>query len=184
MKKYYIIVVLTAITIIICACGVLGLEDRTIEISPSTFIKIEEEPVINSEKEPESDVKVLEQAEIAQTGSYTIEQIQQVLENSGAFNVGDFGEGNPIVISAEQVERDRDSINHEASGQVFDLTNSIRYKVELKFRQSLEEFNLWYEIYKGADFNPFKRDGDYTILTEHYYFHDVDGEPKLAFLKC
>ena len=117
-----------------------------------------------------------------QSDGYSIEQIQRVLENSDAFDVGDFGEGNPVVIFVEQVERDRDSITLESSGQVFDLTNAVRYKVELKFKQSLEDFNVWYEIYKEADFNPFRRDGDYTILTEFYYFNDVNGEPELVFL--
>ena len=155
-------------------------------IQEESVIETEKESIQEKqvEKEPESEVKEIEQAEIAQTDSYTIEQIQQVLENSGAFNVGDFGEGNPVVISALQVERDRDSIDLEASGQVIDLTNAVRYKVELKFKQSLEDFNVWYEIYKEADFNPFRRDGDYTILTEHYYFIDVNGEPELAFLAC
>jgi len=119
-----------------------------------------------------------------QDDTFSVEQIYNALEKGGAFNLFDFGEGNPQVIYVEKVERDRDSITHEGSGQVFDLTNSKRYKVEIQYRQSIEDFNVWVELYKDFEFNPFRREGDYTILTEFYYFNDVDGEPELAFISC
>ena len=50
MKKYYVLIVFIAITIIIGACGMQGTEDRTIEISPGASTEIEEEPVIETEK--------------------------------------------------------------------------------------------------------------------------------------
>jgi len=115
---------------------------------------------------------------------YSVEQIQKALEKGGAFNLGDFGEGNPQVVYVEKVERDRDSIYHEGAGLTYDLSNSERYKVEIRYRQSIEEFNVWEEFYKDFEFSPFRRDGDYTILTEYYYFNDVDGEPELAFISC
>ena len=115
---------------------------------------------------------------------YTIEQIQETLDNSNAFMVGAFGEYNPQVISVMRVERDRDYIILEGSSSRIDLSNSVRYKVETRFKHSIEDFNSWHGIYIYAEFNPFRRDGDYTIMTSFYYFNDDNGKPVLAFLSC
>ena len=114
--------------------------------------------------------------------SYTIEQIQIAMQPQ--FQVGDWGEGNPQVISAQRVERDRDSMWFEPGATYIDLSNSLRYRVAARFRQPIEDYNMWAEIYADWDESPFSRDGDYTILTGYYYFNDVNGTPELAFVLC
>jgi len=113
---------------------------------------------------------------------YTIEQIQIAMEPQ--FQVGDWGEGNPQVISVQRVERDRDSFWWESAQSYVDLSNSFRYRVAARFKQSQEDYDMWAEIYADFDENPFSRDGDYTILTSYYYFHDVNGNPELVVVLC
>ena len=117
-----------------------------------------------------------------QEKTYTVEQIQTALQPQ--FQVGDWGEGNPQVVSVQKVDMDRDNITFESSGISIDLTNSSRYQVIIKYKQNLDDFTLWSEIYNDAEINPFRREGDYTIFTGSYYFNDVDGEPELAFVAC
>ena len=118
-----------------------------------------------------------------QDGVYTLEQFQAALE--GVFMIGYWGEGaGPReVISFERVERDRDYIIFEGSGERIDLTNSERYRVEIRFRQSLEDFNAW----AGGipeESSPFRHDGEYGILTDYFYIVDNNGVPELAFVFC
>ena len=121
-----------------------------------------------------------------QTGDadgYTIAQIQVALQMQ--FLRGDWGESWPQVISAERVARDRDYVRLEGLGPdapPIDLTNSVRYRVEVRFRQSPEAFTAWEELYRDWEANPFRRDGEYTILASYYYFHDVNGKPVQTFV--
>jgi len=114
--------------------------------------------------------------------TYTIEQIQVALEPQ--FSMGDWGEGSPQVISAERLARDRDSIWFEPSGSDVDLSNAFRYRVAIRFKQSLEGYHQASYGWPDSIPNPFSRDGDYTILTSYYYFNDVNGTPELAVLSC
>ena len=123
----------------------------------------------------------------AETGSgYTLTQIQVALQMQ--FLRGDWGESWPQVISAERVERDRDYIRFEditpdmPERPPVDLTNSVRYRVAVRFRQSAEDFRIWEELYRDFEPNPFRRDGNYTIMTSYFYFHDVNGEPVQTFV--
>ena len=120
------------------------------------------------------------------SSGYTITQIQVALQMQ--FLRGDWGESWPQVISAERVERDRDYIRFEGTPPdtperpPIDLTNSVRYRVAVRFRQSQEDFMVWEELYRDFEPNPFRRDGDYTIMTGYFYFHDVNGEPVQTFV--
>ena len=115
--------------------------------------------------------------------TFSIEQIQLALQPQ--FQVGDWGEGNPEVISAVRVERDRDYMySNDTCEHIIDLSNAYRYRVEIRFRQSLEDYTMWSEIYADFDVNPFRRDGDYTILTDYFYFNDVNGTPELPIVLC
>ena len=40
----------------------------------------------------------------------------------------------------------------------------------------------WEGLYRDFEPNPFRRDGDYTIMTSYFYFHDVNGEPVQTFV--
>lgn len=110
--------------------------------------------------------------------TYTIEQIQAALQPQ--FQVGNWGEGNPQVISVQRVEREVDYLFLESGGSYVDLSAAVRYRVAVRFRQSIEDYNMW----AGSENNPFSRDGDYTILTDYYHFQDVNGNPELAFIGC
>ena len=87
-----------------------------------------------------------------------------------------------------RVERNRDYIYLESHGPdalPIDLTNASRYRVEVRFRQPIEEYNELAELYRNhPEYNPFRRDGDFTILTDYFYFNDVNGTPELAFVSC
>ena len=117
-----------------------------------------------------------------QAGTYTVQQIQAAIQPQ--FQVGDWGEGNPQVISAERAARDRDYFLPDTGGPQVDLTNAVRYRVEIRFRQSFEDYSAWAESFLDSASNPFRRDGDYTILTDYFYFNDVNGEPEIAFVLC
>ena len=98
--------------------------------------------------------------------------------------MGVWGEGNPQVVSAQRVTRDRDSLWHESSGMTIDLSNAVRYRVVIRYRESVADFDR-----RAADWpdfipNPFSRDGDYTLLTEYHYFNDQNGTPVPAFSSC
>ena len=163
-----------------------GYRDEVINVKPDDTAKILVMTMgeLTSLKEGRAvDNLVNAQADTArQEETYTVEQIQTALLPQ--FQVGDWGEGNPQVVSVQKVEMDRDSITLEGSGTSIDLSISSRYQVIIKYRQSLDDFNLWAEIYKDTENNPFRREGGYTIFTGFYYFNDVNGEPELAFVAC
>ena len=116
------------------------------------------------------------------TETYTIEQIQIAMQPQ--FQVGDWGEGNPQVISVLRVDRFVDSFFWESAGSYVDLSEAVRYLVAVRFRQSIEDYNMWSGIWAYSEINPFSRDGDYTILTDYYHFHDVNGNPELVVILC
>jgi hypothetical protein len=118
--------------------------------------------------------------EVAET--YTIEQIQIALQPQ--FQVGDWGEGNPQVISVQRVEREVDSFFWESADSYIDLSDAVRYQVIVRFRQSIEDYTMWSEMWADSERNPFSRDGDYSILTDYYHFHDVNGNPELVVVMC
>jgi len=123
---------------------------------------------------------LLEPQVVAET--YTIEQIQIAMQPQ--FQVGDWGEGNPQVISVQRVDRVVDSFFWESAGSYVDLSDAVRYRVATRFRQSIEDYNMWSGIWAYSEINPFSRDGDYTILTDYYHFHDVNGNPELVVVLC
>jgi hypothetical protein len=96
-------------------------------------------------------------------------------------------EGDRLIVSAERVQRDRDYIYiGDGYPTRIDLTNAFRYRVETKIRQSLEGYIItteWWYLNLPEE-NPFRREGDYTFITEYHYFNIVNGEPVLAFLSC
>ena len=184
MKRCIIIVFTTILILPLIACGritqPLPLElvpAETLELTPYA-VPEEDETELDLQEEIEE-----ETANSSQSETYTIEQIQAVLQQ-GQFMVGDWGEGNPQVISVQRVEREQDYIFFEPGATYIDLTNASRYRVEIRFRQSLEDYTMWSEIWQDMESNPFRRDGDYTIVTDYYYFNDVNGEPENAFVMC
>gem|GEM_PF-2202078 len=116
---------------------------------------------------------------------YTIEQIQTALE--AQFRANALGGRSPQIVAYEQVARDRDSIQIESAEggtQTVDLSNSRRYKVEIRFEQPVDEFNIWEEINRNVEDKPYRRDGrGHTILTDYFYFNDEEGVPVLAFIE-
>ena len=184
MKRCIILVFTTILILTLIACG------RIPQPLPSELAPVETvEPTphaVPEEDEAEFDVQEEieeENANSPQSETYTIEQIQAALQQ-GQFMVGDWGEGNPQVISVQRVERDRDYLFFEPGATYIDLTNASRYRVEIRFRQSLEGYTMWSEIWQDAESNPVRRDGDYTIVTDYYYFNNVNGEPENAFVMC
>lgn len=115
--------------------------------------------------------------------TYTLEQIEAALQPQ--FMSSAYGERNPQVVSVKEVERDRDTIKLDSDLDVpaIDLTNSLRYKVEFIFDQPETEFMIWEELNRDVENKPYRREGDRTVMTEHYYFNDEDGEPILAFIR-
>lgn len=207
MRKYLLFVLTIMLLVVLTACdylatGVSGAQSSY--LADETEIAEEEQEFtpeeLESEPEPElteSDLES-EQLEVAQDDaehpsesvstppeSFTIEQIQVALEPEfqvGAW--GDDGHGFPQVISAERVAHERGNVWIEPFAEYVDFTDSVCYRVTLRYRESIEIFNeraySWPEDFP----NPFSRDGDYTILISYYYFHDVNGNPQLVVVVC
>jgi hypothetical protein len=120
----------------------------------------------------------------ALNSSFTIAQIQTALMPQ--FQIGNWGEGNPRVVSAERIEREIDSFFDERDGSIYDLSNAYRYRVSIRYKQSFEEYLYWTSPY--GDYpdlvNPFEREGDYTTLTTYYYFTIENGILVLPFVMC
>jgi hypothetical protein len=153
------------------------LEDTTAEVPVYT-----PEEEVSEEEEPDGElnnnfVKI-----------YTIEQIQAALENyPRTFMMGIFyGRISPQVISAEMVERDRDYIRpYEGSEERIDLTNSERYRVEIRFLMCYEEYNEWWTSLDECPYSVTPRwDGEYIIISHYYFFNDLNGDPVLAHIGC
>ncbi|MCL2838660.1 MAG: hypothetical protein FWE04_06325 [Oscillospiraceae bacterium] len=167
MKKLTCLFAALIIVITLTACG------NTNE-SESTDLPYENEEPRNNDD--------------AQETTYTIEQIQIALEPQ--FRIGSWGEELPQVISVERVERDRDGWRPEGAGPgpyTVDLTNSVRYRVTVRFIPYPEDYDSWdYSIAFWAESGEYRvrRDCDFILLDEYYYFNDVNGEPELAFLSC
>ncbi|MCL2842196.1 MAG: hypothetical protein FWE28_01840 [Oscillospiraceae bacterium] len=181
MKKRILVIVLFALmSVALVACA----ESTAIELTPQPEPMPVEADVPEEEPIPAADTLSDDLSDETEEppGTYTIEQIQTALQPQ--FQVGDWGEGNPQVISAQRVDRDRDSIALDFSHTYIDLSDSVRYQVAIRFRQSIEDYNMWSDMWAGAERNPFSRDGDYTILTDYYYFNDVNGAPELAVVMC
>jgi len=170
MKKLTCLFAALIIVITLTACGSTNEPELT------------ELPYENEEPQNNGD------SDTAQETTYTIEQIQIALEPQ--FMVGSWSEELPQVISVERVERDRDGWRPEGAGPgpyTVDLTNSVRYRVTLRFQPYPEDFDHWdYSIAFWAESGEYyvRRDGDFIILTEYYYFNDINGEPELAFVSC
>ena len=180
MKRCMIFVFAALLLLILTACEA-ATQPPSPELTPAGTVE-PTPPAVPEEDEPELDVQEEVEGETANSPqTYTIEQIQAALQQ-GQFTVGDWGEGNPQVISIQRVERVRDYFFLESADTYIDLTSASRYRVEVRFRQSLEDYAWWSEIFQNAEF--FRRDGDYTILTDYYYFIDVNGEPESAFVLC
>jgi len=186
MKKnaYVVLAMLALIGVILAACTQEAANDPAPQPEPAPI-----ETVAPESAEEADDLSELEGNDLSDevpepesATTFTIEQIQAALQPQ--FQVGDWGEGNPQVISAEWVERDIDSFYWESAGSYVDLSNSVRYRVAVRFRQSMEDYTAWSNIWVDFEPNPFSRDGDYTILTEYYYFHDVNGTPELVIVMC
>jgi len=159
------------------ACAESPANEPTSQTEPTSL----ETEAAASETIPQDEDDVPDETqEVAET--YTIEQIQIALQPQ--FQVGDWGEGNPQVISVERVEREVDRFFWESAGSYVDLSDAVRYRVAVRFRQSIEDYNMWSDIWANAESNPFSRDGDYTILTDYYHFHDVNGNPELVIVMC
>jgi hypothetical protein len=153
--------------------------------TPNLTIIVDDNPALTpSVTDPPnvSDSLVSNDDNLTSDPDFTIEQIQTALQSQ--FQMNDWGEGNPQVISVERVERDRDSMTFEGDPNAapIDLSNSYRYRVAVRFKQSLEAYNMWFDIYSSFETNPYSRDGDYTILTDYYYFNNVNGIPVLVFV--
>ncbi|MDR0248505.1 MAG: hypothetical protein LBI44_02420 [Oscillospiraceae bacterium] len=114
--------------------------------------------------------------------TYTREQILFALRDQLIANGWD--PDTSLVVSAQKTERDKDSFYWESAGETVDLSQSARYLVEVRIVQSEDEYAVLEEIYKDAETNPFRREGDYTFVTDYYYFNDADGEPRLAYVAC
>lgn len=179
MKRCVILVLAALLLLSLTACDSAPAPVPAVPMEPLDPVTLD----VPEETEPEVKEEYAGSADPAET--YTVEQLQAALQVQ--FMVGNWGEGNPQVIAAQRVERDRDYIRLEGAGPdapPIDLTNSARYRVEIRFRQSLEEYAAWADMFLCIETNPFRRDGDYTILTEYYYFNDVNGVPELAFVSC
>jgi len=110
--------------------------------------------------------------------SYTIEQIQKALQTQFLCLNGE----NHQVVFVQEVPRDRDSIFlGPPYGRTIDLSKSSRYRVDVKFEQTLEDYHSLEDAYKEEP-NAIRREGDCTITIDYYYFNDVNGDPELAYV--
>ena len=181
--KRCIILAFTALLLLILAACEADMQPSpdftlagTVESTPPT-------PTVPEEDEKEHDVQEEIEEETANSHqTFTIKQIQAALERGPFIVVGWWGEETPQVISVQRVERTRDYIFLEPAQEYVDLTNAFLYRIEFRFRQSIEDFTWHSELFPYSDF--FRRDGDYTILTDHFYFIDINGEPESAFVSC
>jgi len=123
-----------------------------------------------------------------QEKTYTIEQIQRAMEPQ--FRMGIPSQEPQQVIAVERVERVREGFRPEGAGPgpyIYDLTNSVRYRVTYRYKPYPEDYDFWvYSVeFFANDPEPLiRRDGDFIIITEFFYFNDVNGEPELAFVSC
>ena len=182
-KLLFIATISTLIWFSLVACdlseGILPVQQHDAPAFETGVIKEEIQIVVETPGENELIVETWESS-----SNYTLEQIQIALEPQ--FHVGDWGEGSPQVISAREVERDRDSFWFEGAGEEIDISESVRYEVAIRYKQSIEDYNLWLSIiadHPEID-NPYIRDGDYTIMTSFFYFNDENGTPVLAHVAC
>ena len=181
MKRCVILALAALLVLTFAACASAPPEPAPTE----TVLPEEGEAGLDAQDVPEQDTAENGEDARPQVQSFTLEQIQAALQ--GQFLVGDFGEAPPQVVSAQRVARNRDYIYLEGAGPdapPIDLTAAFLYRVEIRFRQALEDYEIWAATFHEADFNPFRRDGDYTILTDYYYFEDQNGGPVLAFVSC
>ncbi|MCL2827606.1 MAG: hypothetical protein FWD99_02600 [Oscillospiraceae bacterium] len=119
----------------------------------------------------------------APPAAYTIAQIQTALEPQ--FQIGYWGEVPPQVVSAQRVAREGDTMWFEPGGAYIDISNSVRYRVEIRFWEFPEEYTERASWWADTDEpSPFHRDGDYTILTQYYHFNDENGNPVLVVVMC
>ena len=115
--------------------------------------------------------------------AYTIAQIQAALQPQ--FQIGYWGEVPPQVVSVQRVEREEDTMWFEPGGAYIDISNSVRYRVEIRFWEFPEEYAERASWWTDADESPpWRRDGDYTILTQYYHFNDENGNPVLVVVMC
>jgi len=183
-KKLVLLIALCALmgaTLMACA------ESPTNEPIPQPEQTLTEEEAVAPETMPKDEGLVPYEEDVPDeaqevAGTYTIEQIQTALKPQ--FQVGGWGEGNRQVISVQRVEREVDSFFWEGAGIYVDLSDTVRYRVTVRFRQSIEDYTMWSDIWADAEINPFSRDGEYTTLTGYYHFHDVNGNPELAVVIC
>ena len=108
---------------------------------------------------------------------YTVEQIQTALQEQFKANAWN----NPQVISVQRVVRETDGYWWESAGEYVDLSNASRYKVTVRYEESLEEYNKVSQLFNES---PFVRDGDYTVYTGYYHFNDENGTPVLPHVMC
>ena len=185
MKKIYVLLIITAV--LFTACG--SRAPMSEELEQSYALEFVNETEVSDEEEIFDELETHDEEEIFPEyiqpeelpSVYTIEQIQIALEQQFLVN----GYVDPQVISAQRVVREIDGFWWESAQEYLDISNSARYRVEVRHSQSLEEYNIWAEIYANSNLpSPFRRDGDYTITTWHYHFNDENGTPILTHVAC
>ena len=106
--------------------------------------------------------------------TYTQEQIEAALEPQ--FQIG---MGESTFISAQRVERDRDSMILDSSPTPIDLSESVRYRVTYEIRIPLDETD-----FRISD--EYRIENGYIIYTviDYFYFNDENGTPVLVVVRC
>ena len=173
MRKLTILLIALVLTTVLSACGnTNGDEPQQTYESTTTSYNFEE----------------LQGNMVEQNQTFTVEQIQLAMEPQ--FRMGIPPQEPQQVIAVERVERVREGFRPEGAGPgsyIYDLTNSMRYMVTYRFVPYPEDYDLWmYSVeFFANDLIPhIRRDGNFIIITEYFYFNDVNGEPELAFVSC
>ena len=116
-KMFFMIVILVCTSLLLTACGGGGSSPSPPVPSPEAAQIDMEDPIEHISGVPEDEPNQVTAPD------YSVEQIQDALRTQ--FMLGDWGEGNPQVISAQRVPRDRDSMWYEPSGITIDLSNAV-----------------------------------------------------------
>jgi len=112
----------------------------------------------------------------------TLDQIQTAMQPF--FQRSMWLDWEPIVISAQRIPHSREYIHWDSALMVVVLLNAAQYRVEVRVREPLEEYERWVEFFGHLETPFFVRDGDYTIHTVYDFFYEINGVVELVVVFC
>jgi len=116
----------------------------------------------------------------------SLDQIQTAMQPY--FIVSMWQDWEPTIIAAERVPHNWEYIHWEPGQMDVVLLNAARYRVIVRVREPLEEYERMVELFASFEHPPetlpFVRDGDYTIHTVYDFFYEINGVVELVVVFC